>query len=169
MRIVIGKDVKAKAGIDYIRSLLKEHDTEDLQWVRFDLGPIRNGAGSRCLVPGSGLGYRIACQFPKAFPLSLRISKPPIYRNSDGSWPGGIDPPPHTVFTNEETRVQWIRQHSMQELEDQDEAAVWTFGNAAYKWLRHSRQIEGRDNEIEADAYAATMLKRFSRECKQTV
>ena len=169
MRIVIGKGIQAKTGIDFVRAFLKEFETEDLQWVRFDLGAIRNGAGSRCLVPGSGLGYRIACQFPKAFPLNLRISKPPIYCGEDGQWPGGIDPPPHTVFTNEKTRQQWIRQHAMQELEDQDEAAVWTFGNAAYHWLRHSSQIAGRDNEIESDTFAGKMLRKFETEAKISV
>lgn len=168
MKIIATMGIRndAAAGLDFIEKFLQEQDTSRLNWVRFDYGSIRNGTEGRCLMPAGGLGYRIACQFPKAFPLSIRISLPPIYRGSDGSWPPGIDPKPHEVITNEKTGKQWIRQNDIKEIEDQNEAAVWTFFNASYHWLRHSKQIEGRDNEIEADAFSEKMLRKFHRNSK---
>lgn len=168
MKIIATMGIRndAKVGLEFIEKFLQEYDTSRLTWVRFDYGSIRNGTEGRCLVPAGGLGYRLACQFPKVFPRSIRISLPPIYRMDNGDWPGGKIHDNVTVFTNEKTGKQWVRQFGMKELEDLDEAAVWTFFYAAFHWLRHSKQIEGRDNEIEADAFSEKMLKKFRKNSK---
>ena len=170
MKLTIGKGIQAKAGLEFVKAFLKEHNTEALQWVRFDFGSIRNSAEGRCLPPDGNLGYRIACQFPKVFPRSIRISRHPIYRMDNGDWPCGKLKDNVTVQMDEKTGKQWVRQYDIKVLEDQDETAVWTFFNAAYHWIKDTGQadwdVKGRSNKIEADAYAEKMLKRFHKECK---
>ena len=42
-----------------------------------------------------------------------------------------------------------------------DEAIVWIVGHEAFHWLRRTRQIPGRNTEIEADQFADEQLQAF--------
>jgi len=44
---------------------------------------------------------------------------------------------------------------------DLSEATVWIVAHEAFHWLRMTRQISGRNTEIEADAFADKMLDEF--------
>jgi hypothetical protein len=173
MELIVGEGIKAKAGLSFVKEFLKQRDTADLMWVRFNLGQNRDGAVGDCMLPTGDLRYRIAGRFPDSFPLSLRISLTPIYRGDDGRWPLGLTPPDHTVIINENTGRRWIRQYATQELKDQNEAVVWTFGQAACQWLRDTGQadweVAGRINKIEIDTFAGKMLRMFEKECNVSV
>ena len=46
---------------------------------------------------------------------------------------------------------------------DLNEASVWIVAHEAFHWLRKTRQIPGRNTEIEADAFGDQMLDEFRR------
>jgi hypothetical protein len=46
-------------------------------------------------------------------------------------------------------------------LRDRDEALVWIIAHEAFHYLRRTRQIDGKNVEIEADRYAEGVLRAF--------
>ena len=146
------------------------------------LSTLTSGGGSRvygvCRLPSkhgktplTRNYYRISCFVQGPFPDGVSVRRPPVYRNDDGSWPrlpvderiytrGGVEtgPPPAKA---------WIRITSITDLDDASEAAVWIAAHEMFHYLRASRQIPGRNTEIEADAFADETLREF-RGLRQT-
>jgi hypothetical protein len=59
------------------------------------------------------------------------------------------------------TVKEWKRLYRLLSLRDQDEALVWIIAHEAFHYLRRTRQIDGKNVEIEADRYAEEVLRAF--------
>jgi len=161
MKFIVGEGVTAKMGLCWVKDALLRFDTSNVNWIRFDLGKQRDKAVGDCLFPTAELDYRLAGRFPNSFPLAVRLHLPPRYLDS----PGAKELQNPKVIQNEVTGKNWIRQYGSMELENQDQAVVWTFGQAAYRWLLGTGQLAGRDNKIEIDRFAGIMLSKYETEC----
>jgi hypothetical protein len=175
MQFIVGDRIKAKAGLEFVKEYLKKRDTSNLMWVRFNLGPNRDGAVGDCMLPTGDLRYRIAGRFPDSFPLSVRVHLPPLYLNSkeaEKMVKAGTFLE-HKIIENEKSGKKWVRQYGELELDDSDQAVVWTFGQAACPWLRDTGQadweVAGRINKIEIDTFAGKMLRMFETKTKISV
>ena len=43
-------------------------------------------------------------------------------------------------------------------------ALLWIFGHEVFHWLRHSKQIKGRNVEWQADSYGMFMVDLYMRD-----
>lgn len=108
--------------------------------------------------------YRISCQVPGSFPHRLRTRQPPIYCQPDGSWssvPVGCEKGAYCQATRNGINTEWFRVVGYTNLETLDEGIVWIAAHEAFHFLRRTRQIAGRNTEIEADRFADNQLVMF--------
>ena len=56
---------------------------------------------------------------------------------------------------------RWKRAYGKTVVHNLDEAIVWIVAHEAFHWLRHTRQVPGRNTEVEADAFADRQLTAF--------
>jgi hypothetical protein len=56
--------------------------------------------------------------------------------------------------------LEWVKAFFSQH----DEGIVWIVAHEAFHWLRKTRQIPGRNTEVEADAFADRKLQEFREE-----
>jgi len=105
--------------------------------------------------------FRISCQVPGPYPCDIITRKKPVYRNPDGSWPIGFDPKNHQHVHDLRSGRYWVRMYGKTVVQNLDEAIVWIVGHEAFHWLRRTRQIPGRNTEIEADQFADEQLQAF--------
>jgi len=90
MKWIVHPDVRSETdALDLFREFATEFSTDQLDWVRMDMGRGKySGAYVRCCYPSRSeprKGYRISIHVPG--PLSLPRSMKPIYQLADGSWP----------------------------------------------------------------------------------
>jgi hypothetical protein len=138
----------------------------------------------RCRYPTSETkAYRISCHVPGPFPTTFRTRKPPIYRRPDGTWPFSEGNPDGTplarnlppgwalgAFCRDATSGKdWVRLVGRTELRDLDEGIVWIVAHEAFHYLRRTRQVPGRNTEIEADAFADRKLEEFRAEREEAL
>jgi hypothetical protein len=158
-----------------VKDFLAGCDLSLLGWARIDFGrEYRDrlgrryrkyrGAYGRCWYPTETQPtVRISCQVPGPFPCDLVTRLKPVYRREDGTWPAEARRLRGPVFVDARSGRQWKRVYGRTRLESLDEGIVWIFAHEAYHWLRKTGQIPGRNNEIEADAFADRQLDRFRR------
>ena len=166
MRWIVDARVRhgAGPGLAWAKAFLARFDTSRVEWTRIDLGRGRyGGVYGRCHYPSrERRTYRISCQVPGPFPHVLETRKPPLYRREDGTWP---DLPTGcgrgAWCRDEKTGREWFRVVSRTVIEDLDEAVVWIVAHEAFHFLRRTRQVPGRNTEIDADAFADEMLAQF--------
>jgi hypothetical protein len=164
MRWIIDLDGEKPPALSWGREFFAEYDTSLLAWIRIDRGRGRyRGAYGRCWYPDRRiLQYRISCQVPGPFPFDLPTRKPPVYLDADGSHPKR---PPGTRrgvrVRDLRTGREWIRVIGSTRLRTRDEAIVWVLAHEAFHFLRRTRQIPGRNTEIEADRYADDTLRFY--------
>jgi len=121
------------------------------------------GVYGRCWYPTPARPtYRISCQVPGPFPARILTRRPPLYRQPDGEFP----PVPAgcratTRCVDERTGRQWLRVLGTTQLPTLDTGIVWIMAHEAYHFLRRTRQVEGRNDEIRADAFADRQLTDF--------
>lgn len=106
--------------------------------------------------------YKIKCRVPaRLFPQYIRIRKPPIYRNADGSW----ENPPEGCYVSGYKRLsnekEWNQIASTLWVTDLNEAIVWICGHEAFHFLRRTQQVPQRNTEIQADQFAIDLLQQF--------
>jgi hypothetical protein len=164
MRWIIDLKGERPLALDWAAEFFSEVDTSRLQWVRVDRGRGRyQGAYGRCWYPTAKIPfYRISCQVPGPFPYDIPTRKPPLYRKPDGSFPkpdAGTRLGQRVIAVS--TGREWFRVLGASRLEDLSEAIVWVLAHEAFHFLRHSRQIPGRNNEIEADRFADETLQFY--------
>lgn len=159
---------EVETGLDWARDFFARYDTTALSSIRIGAGRGRaRGVYGRCWYPTASVPhYRISCQLPGPFPCSIPTRQPPVYRLSDGSWPplpagcaGGI-------YCRAETGGvvrEWRRVIGSTEVLTRDEGLVWIVAHEAFHFLRRTRQIEGRNTEIEADRFADEQLRLLRR------
>lgn len=164
MRWMIDLQGEEPLALSWAREFLEDFDTSRLAWIRIDRGRGRcKGAYGRCWYPNGKIPYyRISCQVPGPFPYEIPTRKPPLYRQADGKFPklpAGTRPGKRVL--NVRTGREWIRVVGKTRLQDRDEAIVWVLSHEIFHFLRHSRQINGRNTEIQADQYADETLRFY--------
>jgi hypothetical protein len=165
MRWMIEKAIadEISLAVAWTRNFLSTFDLQRLQWLRIDTGRGRyTGAYGRCWYPASGKGYRISIQVPGPFPYHQTRFVTPLYRDESGSWP---EIPPHHKAAgfgmDSRSGREWIRLTTEYEMRDRSEAVVHIAAHEFFHFLRHSRQIPGRNTEIEADRFAIARVAAF--------
>jgi hypothetical protein len=164
MRWIIDIGNQEPLALPWAREFFAEFDTTRVQWIRVDQGRGKyKGAYGRCWYPTTRIPfYRISCQVPGPFPYDIPTRKPPLYRRPDGSFP---HPEPGTRIglrvIAAGTGREWMRVRGSTRLMDLSEAIVWVLAHEAFHFLRHSRQIPGRNTEIEADRFADNTLRFY--------
>jgi hypothetical protein len=166
---------EAARSLAWVKAFLARFDTSTIGWLRIDFGrEYRDRLGrryhkyrgvyGRCWYPTTKEPtYRLSCQVPGPFPCEILTRQKPLYRNADGTWPGGLRPPRRVQIVDAATGRCWVRQYGTTTVRTLDEAIVWIVAHEAFHWLRRTKQIPGRNNEIEADAFADRMLAEFRR------
>jgi hypothetical protein len=175
VKFLVHQDVKAKAprALAWAKEFLGRFDTSLVGWVRIDFGrEYRDRLGrryhkyrgvyGRCWYPSASQPtVRISCQVPGPFPCDIVTRQKPIYRNADGTWPPEARRVRGPVVVDARSGRQWKRVYASTRVQDLDEAIVWILAHEAFHWLRKTKQIPGRNNEVEADAFADAKLREF--------
>ena len=164
----VAKALDDSEGLQWIRERLGAYDWSKADWISVRRGRSeRHAFRSVCKMPRNGGGYRINCNLSKhtAYPIYQRMRVPPLYRNSDGTWPkapeGHLVGDRYVAARSDGQRVQWKRLYRPLKLANEDEVLVFLVAHEAFHYLRKTRQVEGRHGEIEADAFALTMLEHY--------
>lgn len=130
--------------------------------------------------------YTIRLRIPETgYPHPIQTRRPPLYRNQDGTWPDiPEDCTAGDVVTAYEVNVggkkhhgqavdiahfgpgvtpikEWRRLLGQTVVFNPSQAFVWLFSHEAFHFLRFTKQIPGKNTEIEADAYADARLADF--------
>ena len=144
-----------------------------LGWLRIDFGREHrerqgqiyykfHGVYGRCWYPTKKQPtIRFSCQVPGPFPCKIITRKKPIYRSPDGTWPAEAKQNRGPVYCDASSGRQWKRVYAKTTVKILNEGVVWVFAHEAFHWLRKTGQIPGRNNEIEADAFADQILGKF--------
>lgn len=166
------EEAQGASGIDFVAELCERYDLAKLAYLK--IAPSRSKALSAvhgvCRYPVktaktelTRTRYRISCFIQGPFPILVRVRRSPLYRNTDGTWPtlpgghritGGKTkgPPPQKA---------WLRLEAVTILADAAEAVVWICAHELYHFLRATRQVPGRNDEIHADRFADAALEEF--------
>ncbi len=163
---------RPERGLRWVRAFLRGYRTDALEWVRIGSGRGKyQGVYGRCWLPTRERPtFRISCQVPGPFPCEIVIRKPPLYPRENGTFPKAPPGCRRTVRCfDARTGRQWYRVVGRTRLETLDEAIVWIVGHEAFHYLKGTKQIRGRDNEIEADRLADEQLRRFREEASTAV
>ena len=157
-------DHSAEAAIVWSRDFLGAYDTTSLKSLRIDRGRGRTrGVYGRCYYATQANPlHRISCQVPGPFPTRILTRRSPVYRREDGTWPpipkGCL---PGLKFTDPRTGRAWTRVIGITWVTDINEAIIWIVAHESFHFLRRTRQIPGRNTEIEADRFADSRLAEF--------
>ena len=164
----VDEAIEDSEGLCWISKRLGAYDWSKVDWVS-----VRRGRSGKyafrgvCRMPSSGSGYRINCNVRRhaAYPICQYIRVSPLYRNPDGTWPKvpkGHKVGDHRVAARGNGKgVQWKRLYRPLELRSEDDALVFLVAHGAFHYLRKTRQVEERRGEIEADAFALSMLEHY--------
>ena len=133
--------------VAFVLAKLCAFDTGNLKYFRlYDRTNQTATAGvwGRCTFPNrkKKLGYRVRCS------VSIMAGEFP-YRAKYAIGTKPID----------ETHWEWIWREDL--FRTKEEAFVWLAGHEAFHWLRHSRQIPGRNVETQANRYGFAWLDEW--------
>jgi hypothetical protein len=163
----VEKALEDSEGLRWVREQLEAHDWSKVDWIT-----VRRGRSKRyafrgvCRPPSKVHGYRINCNVSKhaPYPIAYYMRVSPLYRNLDGRWPEvpeGHKVGDRYVAKRDGKSVQWKRLYRSLELRSEDEVLVFLVAHEAFHYLRKTRQVTGRHGEIEADAFALTILEQY--------
>lgn len=123
------------------------------------------GVWGTCYYPTRKLpSYRLTCSIKGPFPAVTHTRKSPLYADEDGSYPpvpAGMVRGQEFVSTRNGTTRRWVRLYGETRLEALDEALVWIIAHEAFHFLRRTRQIPGRNMEIDADQFSDDALEHY--------
>jgi hypothetical protein len=175
----VSNELKGSEGLDWIKREFAHYDFKELEWITLRRG-VWGGPGSRydgtwgwtstihgqCQLPHhtrSGK-YRINCNVNTrlGWPADEYQRVSPLYKNADGSWPEV--PEGHvtgTWFGDPKTGQEWQRLYRLVPISTEDEAVVYIVAHEMFHYLRRTKQIEGRNTEIEADGFSLELLERY--------
>jgi isopentenyldiphosphate isomerase len=158
---------------DGLRWLEREFSAYDFSTVeRFAL---RDGSTSKkkppgvwgmCSYPRRGRGYKITCSVKQPLPVEILTRQRPLYKREDGSFPStpyGMRRGQLFVSQRGGRERAWHRLYGTTILRDADEAVLWIVAHEMYHYLRRTRQVDGTNNEIEADAFSDETLRCYRR------
>ena len=131
------KGILSQECVAFLRLKLAQFDNSNLEYFRlYDRTnhTLRTGAWGRCAYPSrkKGLGYRIRCS------VATRSTEFPY-------------PTKWAVGTRQLNAKYWEWVWREDQFHTLEEAFVWVAGHEAFHWLRHSRQIPGRNYETQAN------------------
>jgi hypothetical protein len=164
MRWIVDLDGQRPVALTWAREFFSAFDTSLIAWIRVDRGRGKyRGAYGRCWYPTRRIPfYRISCQVPGGFPCEIPTRKSPLYISPDGSYP---PLPPGTRLGDRvrdfRTGREWFRVVGATRVRTMDEAIVWVLAHEAFHFLRRTKQIPGRNTEIEADQFADDKLRFY--------
>lgn len=155
----------------FIEQFMQPFDLSKLAYLKLAPGTPRGvGVYGVCRYPDkhgktelTRTKYRISCFFTGPYPHMLWVRRRPIYRNENGSWPTI----PKQLFLRGVTTHgspparAWQQLVAVNPLMDDSEALVWIAAHELFHFLRHTRQIAGRNTEVEADIFADETLEQF--------
>ncbi len=132
---------------EFLQRKLDQFDTRTLEYFRLYDRTGRtstHGTWGRCTFPNrrKKLGYRIRCCVSIAvmeFPSQVR----------------------HAIGTRRIGNIQWEWVWREDKFQTKEEAFVWLAGHEAFHWLRHSRQIPGKNYETQANQYGFVWLDEW--------
>ena len=159
---------EVESAIDWARDLFALYDTTQLASIRIGKGRGRAiGVYGRCTYPGAEVAdYSITCHVPGPFPCRIPTRRSPVYRQPDGSWPTiprGCDEGLSCRAEKGGVVREWKRVIGYTETLTQEEGIIWIVAHEAYHFLRRTKQVSGRNTEIEADKYADEQLESLRR------
>lgn len=159
---------EAESGLDWARDFLSHYDTSQLAEIRLSHGRSKSGGVyGRCWYPSQrSPAYRISCQLAGPFPYRIETRQPPIYRRADGSWPplpAGCVEGLHCRAESKSETVEWKRVIGFTQVENLGEGIIWIVAHEMFHFLRRTRQVTGRNTEIDADRFADEQLERERR------
>jgi hypothetical protein len=142
---------------------LSSFEISHLDWIRIDTGRgTQVGANGRCWYPTGRKGYRISIQVPGPFLYRQTRYTTPLYRDSAENWPDvPPDRQPAGCIRDARSGREWLRLTTLYEMRNRVEGVVHVAEHEFFHFLRHSRQIPGRNSETEADRFAVDQLARF--------
>lgn len=161
-----------------MRALTSGFDLSRLAYLKVDEGKVRGGESvyGVCRSPDkrrktreARTMYRISCFVRGPFPANITTRKRPLYRREDGTFPSvpdGLTVSGSTTFGPPPKRA-WLSLRGETVLSDLPEAVAWICAHELYHYLRATRQVPGRNAEIEADAYADARLEDFRRDYRR--
>lgn len=155
---------RADAALDWVRQYVEQFDTSTLESVRINPGSSRYvGVYGHCLYPTEDRPtFRISCHVPGPFPCDVVTRKRPLYPKPDGSFPRAPRGCRRGLLCfDPRSGRKWYRLLGKIHLETLGEAVVWIVSHELFHFLRQTRQIKGRDNEIEADRFADGQLADY--------
>lgn len=165
MRWIVEKSISAEIepAMLWAKTFLCNLETSRLDWIRIDTGRgTHAGAYGRCWYPSGPKGYRISIQVPGPFPYRQTRYTTPLYPDSAGNWPDvPPDCQPAGYGQNHRSGRKWMRLTTEYEMRDRSEAVVHIAAHEFFHFLRHSRQITGRNTEIQADQFALARVAEF--------
>lgn len=140
----------------WVRQELNHWNTANLDWVK--LLPLKknNRFHGHCTYPKRTAprkrsfvhGYQIRCS------LNTRPEKYPyVFEANVGTWQKKTG-----------STTLWGYNTERVKLDDPAECGIFLFGHELFHFIRHSRQTEGRNTQVQADRYGVEMLKRFRKE-----
>ena len=161
---------EGREGLDWCRELLGGYDLSKLSRLTVRDGSKRKTPAcvwGTCYYPTKTLpSYRITCSLKPPFPAAVHTRKSPLYAHEDGTYPpvpDGLVKGQEFVATGPKPgRVRrWFRLYGKTRLDTLDEAIVWIVAHESYHFLRRTRQIPGRNAEIDADLFSDEALEHF--------
>jgi predicted nucleic acid-binding Zn ribbon protein len=166
-------------GLAFIQDYFSGYDFSELEWVTLNAGSWgeatypdeevygwTNAVAGLCQYPShtrSGL-YRVNSRINTrlGWPAIVYQRESPLYRTEAGTWPDV----PDDCFTgqwyiDEKSGREWQRLKKRLWLQDKHEAIVYILAHEMFHLLRRTRQIPGKNAEIEADRYALQALEDY--------
>ncbi len=154
-------------GATWGRTWFEQYNLSLIDWIKLEVGRSRKKGAvyGHCYLPTEANPiFRLSCQLPGPFPTRIPIRKSPLYADERGRFPpipAGCQRGVQVI--DERTGRQWLRLIGWTTLANADEAAVWILAHEAFHYLRATRQVPGRNNEIEADRFADELLAQYQR------
>ena len=163
---------EAEQGLAWARQFFDRYDTSTLQSLRIDRGSARyEGVYGCCHLPTKKQPtFRLSCHLPGPFPCDIVTRKPPLYPRPDGTFGRAPKGCRRTIQCYDpRTGRTWYRLRSKTRVQSIDEGLLWIVTHEAFHFLRRTRQVPSRDNEIEADRFADEQLEAFRARHDQPV
>jgi predicted nucleic acid-binding Zn ribbon protein len=183
----VHRDLSDSPGLAFIQDYLSHYDFSELEWVTLKAGswggestyPEEETYGWTNAVTGlchypvgtrSGL-YRVnnCINTRLGWPAIVYQSESPLYLTEAGTWPDV----PDDCFTgkryiDEKSGREWQRLIRRLWLQDEHEAVAYILAHELFHFLRRTRQIPGKNVEIEADRYGVQVLEVYRLNSRDT-
>ena len=153
--------------LSWFKQRIQVYDLKYLRYVYISHGKKRfEGVYGLCRYPDFKVPYyRISCYLPGPFPSCvISENKGMVFKDHTKGWPSEFKnkkPTSNGRIKLEGKFTYWRRYLAYITLQTQDEALIWILGHEFFHFLKHSKQIAGRNYEWQADQYADSLLEEY--------